>query len=312
MDGRRTNKLPCRSGWTPATVKTKRTTFTPGLSQKAPKLGSSTQQPTTTIRKSCGYRQATNRSEPQSLLVDPVLNETLSAGLAGPPPQLDWLFADHPMERLFDENHEITFGQPRDLGLTCQTVLVNADGDHYRFWIDPRASLIHRVELPPVQLPDDSARSVGLTLELIGATFDTANEPPPIEDLPEQPPFVGRFVPLPPVEPAQALGRTLEPFRLSDRTGQIKIDLPSSDRKVTVILFVTADKRSIWNAVAFNQWTSMMTADVASRVRSIVVTDQDAKTNFQRICRSQSRSTPSKRLGVRSPTPIAGRSASWS
>ena len=76
--------------------------------------------------------------QPQSLLADPVLNETLSAGLAGPPPQLDWLFADHPMERLFDENHEITFGQPRVLaGLTCETVLVNADGDHYRFWIDP-------------------------------------------------------------------------------------------------------------------------------------------------------------------------------
>ena len=104
-----------------------------------------------------------------------------------------------------------------------------------------------------------------LTLELIGATFDATNESPSMEDLPERPKFVSRFVPLPPVEPAQALGRTPDPFRLSDRTGRIKIDVPSSDRKVTVILFVTADKRSIWNAVAFNQWTSMMTADVAAK-----------------------------------------------
>ncbi len=217
------------------------------------------------------------RFDPQDLLADAVLNEKISSGLAGPPAQLDWLFADHPMQRLFAENHEIKFGKRRELDdRLCQMVLVTADADQYRFWIDQDSSVIRRVDLPSIAMPDDLADHVYLTLDLINATFDTDTETPPIDDLPRQPKFVSRMIPLPPPQPAPRLGQSAKSFRIRDRTGKVQISDQGSDREITVILFVTATEVSLWNAAAFDGWASLMTADVAARVRSIIIADQEA------------------------------------
>ncbi len=217
----------------------------------------------------------TGRPSLHSLLSDAVLSEKLSAGLAGPPPQLDWLLSEQPMERLFAEDHRITFAGERDLnGQRCLTVLVNADGQQYRFWIDKGSSIIRRVDLPPIPVADDASQQAQLTLELQDATFDAAQELPAIADLPAEPRMVGRFVPLPPARPAEALGQTAHLFELQDRTGRIKVNNQGSDRDTTVIFFATDQEASLSNAVAFHQWSTTLLPAIRNNVRFVLVADK--------------------------------------
>jgi hypothetical protein len=232
--------------------------------------------PTTDNFDSQVLRQPPGSGRPslQRLLSDAVLSEKLSAGLAGPPPQLDWLLSEEPMKRLFAEDHRITFAGERELnGRLCVTVLVAADGEQYRFWIDKGSSLIRRVDLPPIPAANDASQQATLTLELKAATFDAAKELPAITDLPAEPQLVGRFVPLPPPRPSDALGQTSHPFRLRDRSGKIEVSNQGSDRDVTVILFASDEETSLWQATAFHQWTATLLPAMQNKVRCVVITD---------------------------------------
>lgn len=176
------------------------------------------------------------------LLGDEVLRSRLSAGLAGPPPQLEWLFADEPMAGLFDPSSR--FEQLPDAsiaGSVMRRIAVLSRGQQYVFWVEPTSSLIRRVRLPvPESLrqmggfrrPDDTRADpsgsqrqsraeagppeMELTLELDGATFDPqqARQRQPMESAvrfaPDFTPTpVSRFVPVPPPPPPAVIGRTV-------------------------------------------------------------------------------------------------------
>lgn len=150
------------------------------------------------------------------ILEDEVLGSRLSAGLAGPPPQLEWLLADQPMQKLFTPQTEFSWLPPATINdVELQRILVMSQSERFVFWIDANTSLIHRVELPLRELGGSAARidrsDWSLRLELRSATFQPSAAgraaPPPIP--PRQPKLVRSFVPLPPPPPSQLIGRTI-------------------------------------------------------------------------------------------------------
>lgn len=182
------------------------------------------------------------------ILSDEVLRARLSAGLAGPPPQLEWLLADHPMQKLFEPQTEFAWLRPASIdNAELQRIEVTSESERFVFWIDANTSLIHRVELP---LPDLGARQAGvdrsgwsLRLELRSATFQPpssgASHEFPLP--PRDPKQVRAFVPLPPPPPSELIGRRIslrssmqavsesQQVRLSDNE-YLLIAAPPTDR----------------------------------------------------------------------------------
>ena len=226
----------------------------------------------------------------EDLLSDAVLSEKMSAGLAGPPPQLEWLFALEPMKRLFVDGYQIEFAEQSTIqNIQYVIVRVQADEEEYRFWIDPNERVIRRVNLPPVLAPpqystgESGAESMRLTLELEEATFAPAKEQAKMDQLPRSPRFVRQFIALPPVEPPAALGKEPAAFQTRDQTGQIALSQRGADRDVTV-LFAATDTQANWNALlttsALVHWNAMMSADLLQRVRVGIVVDE---TSFRQL-----------------------------
>lgn len=146
----------------------------------------------------------------QRLLADPILVQRIAAGLAGPPPQLEWLFSPEPMKQLFHADQTFEFGQSKlvDRRL-CRSVRVNAAGDQYQFWIDQQAGIVRRVDLPAITAspePGEPLQTMALSLELDGASFNEPSSKPDAEPLPAKAKYVPRFIPLPPAEPPSILG----------------------------------------------------------------------------------------------------------
>ena len=216
------------------------------------------------------------------LLSDTVLSDKISAGLAGPPPQLEWLFAMEPMKRLFAEEHTIEFSEPRSIrDVQCQVVRVQANDEEYRFWIDQDERVIRRVNLPPVLAPpeylafdhESGVESMRLTLELDGATFAPPKDPPKIDAMPRTPRFVGRFIALPPIEPPSELGSKPPAFRIRDQTDQVSLP----DREVTVLFAATeidTNSNALFTTFSLVQWGAMISPDLQQRVRLGVVVDE--------------------------------------
>lgn len=216
------------------------------------------------------------------LLSDAVLSEKISAGLAGPPPQLEWLFAMEPMKRLFAEEHTIEFSEPSAIrNVQCQVVRVQADDELYRFWIDPSERVIRRVDLPPVLAPPQyvnvneasSTESMRLTLELDGATFVPPSNQPTMGAMPRTPRFVEHFIALPPIEPPAVLGTVPAAFRVRDQTGQVSLP----DREVTVLFAATevdSNSSALFTTSSLVHWGAMISPDLQQRVRLGVVVDE--------------------------------------
>ena len=224
------------------------------------------------------------------LFADEVVNERIAAGLAGPPPQLEWLFASEPMKGLFSGEHTIEYDKSRELaGRRCVTINVVAGSEVYRFWIDSRVGVILRVDLPPVLVPiqlmpssPEADRSVRLTLELAGATFQTPEKQVSMTELPSRPKFVRRFIPIPPEKPRSILGSRARRFSVRDQSGTIQLTQNGADRDITVIMFSqhadasNSSKPGLDPGAAFGlaNWANMMTAEFQQQVRVVVVTDE--------------------------------------
>ncbi len=134
-----------------------------------------------------------------TLFPDPLLADRIAAGLAGPPPQLEWLFAREPMKLLFHSEHRFEFGPSETVDRRlCRSIHVHAENDLYVFWVDETAGIVRRVNLPPVVASPsvgEEIQTMSLSLELNNASFDVPRYDPDIQPLPPNPRYVRQFAP---------------------------------------------------------------------------------------------------------------------
>jgi hypothetical protein len=161
------------------------------------------------------------RPQERTIVIDPVLASALGGGAGGPPPQLEWLFAESPMSGLFDGESQFEKGNEETIDQTmCQAIKVTNAGETFVFWIDIDRSLIRRIELPRMRVTDPVGKSpqdVRLILDLHDATFSDQTALPVFDPMPERPRFVKRLIPLPP-------NRPLENVPASIAMSKIRID----------------------------------------------------------------------------------------
>ncbi len=215
----------------------------------------------------------------QSLLSDPILADRLGAGLAGPPPQLEWLFAAEPMKYLFDPGHRVEFGERKTIeGSPCLSIRVDAAAQRYLFWIDEHEGLIRQVDFPPIAASSAAAEpsaSMTLRLELVGASFDVPQRTPSLDAFPKRPKWVRSFVPLPPEAPSRQLGTRAQSFRRSDIGSTFEISEQGSDRPITLLMGYSGDKMSVDSAGLLERWAAMMPQPLRGRLRIILATAED-------------------------------------
>ncbi|KAA1262481.1 hypothetical protein LF1_50460 [Rubripirellula obstinata] len=144
-------------------------------------------------------------------LTDPILAGRLGSGMAGPPPQLEWLFAKDPMARLFRGDHQFRFLADQridDRLCRCVQVLVPEDRtrSEYRFYIDAQDNLVRQVDLPPITLPDGQGKTKQATIriELSAASFRPPSRRRVRNGFPKSPQKVKRFVPVPLPPPSRS------------------------------------------------------------------------------------------------------------
>ncbi len=226
----------------------------------------------TTGQPDASVARSLDRPNLQTLFADPILAQRLGAGLAGPPPQLEWLFAAEPMKHLFAAENRFEYGpSPVDSDHADVLVHVFAAGDRYRFWIDRQQGLIRRVDLPPAQDPA-TGQTITLSLDLAAASF-TAPDDPQLDPLPESPRYVRKFVPLPPEKPPQVLGTRSGRFRLTATDSSFTLTQRGSDRNVTLLLRCSGDPHSIAATAVLQEWVVNMPQAVRNQVRAAIVVD---------------------------------------
>ena len=127
-------------------------------------------------------RAPAGRPTDRVLTSDPLLTSAIAAGVAGPPPQLEWLFAEEPMKSLLDDSR-IRVGRSRTIDDTaCRAFEATTGSETFRFWIDERSEIIRRVEFPRVPMervgtePSEASDGIAMTLYLDDATFSTRVE----------------------------------------------------------------------------------------------------------------------------------------
>jgi hypothetical protein len=233
-----------------------------------------------------------------NLLSDTVLRERVVAGLAGPPPQLDWLFAAKPMERLFDGPYQIRFGKSVTVDQQdCLTVVVLADDEVYRFAVDRRRGVIRRVQLPSILAPvrfqtngmenssaGSPSQAIRLTLELDGATFESPTEQPALAQLPRLPRFVSHFIPLPPDEPSRILQTRIGRFNVRDQSGRVTLTHHGFDVDYTVMLFSDNHPSQMASAANLIQWVAVMPSSVRHRIGVALLVNEEAFRLLPRDC----------------------------
>ncbi len=216
-------------------------------------------------------RQApSQRGDWEQLTLDPVFQQQLSAGLGGPPPQLDWLFAAEPMKRLFEGQHHFEFGSEQSIeNHLCQSVIVRADSKRYVFWIDRDETIIREVELPTViaaPAPNLPPQEMTLTVQLSAATFQPSSQPPTIDALPSSPHYVESFVPLPPIEPVSALGNKLSQHMLGQLSMNPRDDAATLRVTPVVVSFRDANvSQAVTQLLAY--WRKHLPSEMSSRVK---------------------------------------------
>ncbi len=214
------------------------------------------------------------------LLADPILVQRIAAGLAGPPPQLEWLFSPEPMKHLFHAEHQFEFGPSRSIDRRlCRSVRVNVGGDQYQFWVDQQAGLVRRVDLPAIvapPIPGEPHQAIQLSLELTGASFSEPTGRPDIQPLPAQAKYVRRFIPLPPIEPPGILGSRASSFRLRDSRGEFTLSDSGGDRELTLVVRFSGDERSLASAATIQSWNDSMPESLRRRVRVVILVDEQA------------------------------------
>lgn len=208
------------------------------------------------------------------VLADEVLRSKLSAGLAGPPPQLEWLFAGDPMSGIFEPTAKLKWLPDANFaGQKMRRIAAETEGKSYVFWIDPTVSVIRRVELPLPLIEGLDTKQSSLTLEFRRAEFAPQSGGEDSTRFDFQPPFtpqrVSRFVPVPPPPPSSILGRRLP----NDAMRTIRADSNPTE----VVLFRLSEEEDVsateprWIAAAITQSRQSN----LSHVHWVVATEED-------------------------------------
>ena len=211
----------------------------------------------------------------QWIFQDPILRELVAAGLAGPPPQLEWLFSTDPMKQLFRPEHRFSFGNAEIIDhRRCRSVKVRADSEDYQFWIDEDSGIIRRIDFPEVVATAVSGQAslrMQLTMDLLAATFDAPTQALNANPLPPEPRYVTQLVPLPPLEPTENIGKQPEKFTAKTRDGRIAVTDHGSDREATILIRYAGDEQSMLFVVAMQQWHSHVPENLLTKFRVIVL-----------------------------------------
>ena len=229
----------------------------------------------------------------EAFLQDPVLAERIAAGLAGPPPQLEWLLADEPMPGLFASELRLAYEEDGQIegddgdteGHGCHRIAAEIDGERYVFWIDPTRGLIRRIELPDLVLSvggDQTPPQISLRLDLRDATFAPPGSDPPPLSLPPDPKYVRRFVPLPPPQPPALLGQTPQPFSIRDRAETLTLTERGGNRDLVLIVALGEDAGSRSSLALIEPWAANLPSQLASRVRTILLVEAGAMSQLPR------------------------------
>ena len=228
-----------------------------------------------------------HRIDLTQIVADPTLASRLSAGLAGPPPQLEWLFGAQPMKELFDPRHKFQFGESGDVeGLACRSVSVVAGEDQYTFWIDDSKGLVRRIDLPPIvapPAPDRPPQTMALSLEFSSASLRPGGRPK-MDSLPPRPNYVSQFIPLPPAQPPELLGRQTQAFRIQahgENREEFDVSQQGSDRDLTVIARYSG-RDSELALRSLEQWRQQVPESLAKNIRMVILCDRDVQANLPR------------------------------
>ena len=256
---------------------------------------------------------APGRPRLDSLLSDPLLRQRLIAGLAGPPPQLEWLFAAKPMQRLFErtgsqpasdgdqdaptDHHRVSYGRTRTIDTKqCQSVQVEAGGDQFVFWVDVPQSIIRRVDLPSVLAPAHPGQPsvpMDLAVEFTDATFSAPDAQPPTGPQPPNARLVSRLVPLPPAKPPAILGRDLSSLELTDAAGRSVLQTAAdrsrdsktsrpTNQPIWILAWVNDEPDSLATVAALHRWSSMLPELLSDAVRIGLVAESSSADRLPR------------------------------
>ena len=209
------------------------------------------------------------------LLRDSIVRSRMTDGLAGPPPQLDWLLSPEPMKGLFADGVQIKYDDPITIDNRQHFVVaVNAAGDKYRFVIDSKTSLIHEVQLPQIESSLGFGQDLQLTLVLGNASFDAPDQKI-WQAAPVDRREVANLIAIPPLQPARALGTTANSFSVVDRSGQLQLTNRGTDREATVIFFSERNREPMHSALGFAAWFSAVPQAVRQRMHPVLVANRD-------------------------------------
>jgi hypothetical protein len=195
--------------------------------------------------------QTLSRSLPERLdfawlLSEPLVNESLSAGLAGFPPQLDMLLSPQPLSRLVDETAELSLLNSQLIDHNrCWIISIVRGALQYRFWIDQQSLLVRRIELPPQLIPeailsDTSTSQLQLSIELQQTSYDHEIDWDYFKCASAQDShYVTHFVAPPLAINTSLLGKQIPAFQLRGIDGQVAYDSSfKKGRRASVLIWL--------------------------------------------------------------------------
>ncbi|MEM7473865.1 MAG: hypothetical protein AAF483_02675 [Planctomycetota bacterium] len=185
------------------------------------------------------------------LLADPIVAQSLSAGLAGFPPQLDLLLSPNPLDGLVRDDSSVVLKPSAMIGdRGCHVIAVETSGLEYELYIEKASMMLRRLVLPNQNLPpeilaDNRITNLRLTIELEGIQtnkiVDWSGFQVPVESSDF---LVTHFVPAPSVSLNPAVATQVPAFQLLDHQGQAVFQNSGHARNAATILVWLADHES--------------------------------------------------------------------
>ncbi len=178
-----------------------------------------------------GRRPSPAKLTLESILADQIWSEGAAAGLAGPPPQLTWLFVAPPQAA---QRPVVKRLEDATLEQTKLSRFAMGSGDEQRiFWCDLTTGIIRRIEMPAPPSPGIS--DVRLVVEFKNAQFRYSDQLL-IASIPEDRRTVHALVP-PPAPIAPLLGTKPAAFELTSHDSRLQISSRGHARPVVLAWF---------------------------------------------------------------------------